>query len=266
MPGRKGLPEPSEPNVGFSDPTHWHYHAGFSQAVLNWGTDGVLSVSTPYVYGYNEFSLGQLAVVRGSGSSRQTIEMGWQRYPNFYGDGYPPLFTYFTTVNYRQNRNYVGGYNERVLGFVRSGSSTLVPEVALVSGSELSLEVLHWQGGWRLKARGEWIGYYPGWMFSTTGLRSSADKAMWFGEVTDYKFDRVMTYTYMGKGPSSGSSTAYMRNLRTQRTSTKATFFQQTPLAEKTQCYSASGSDWTGGSWGSNFRYGGKCAYTLGCY
>jgi len=266
MHGKKGLPESSTPNIGFSDSTHTHYHAGYSQTVLNWGTDGVLSVKSPYVYGYDEFSLGQFAVYRGTGSGRQTIEAGWQKYPSFYGDNYPHLFTYFTTVNYTQNQNYVGGYNERVRGFIRYGSSGLVPEAALVSGTELAIEALQYQGNWWIKARGEWIGYYPGWMFSSAGLRDSAAGVMWFGEVTDYRYDWVMTYTYMGTGTSSGSGAAYMKNLRTQGTTAKSSFAQQTPVAEKPVCYSAKGSAWTAGANGSNFTYGGKGAHTLGCY
>lgn len=82
--------------------------------------DRVLWVTNPYVFRSDEFSLGQLAVYRGTGNSRQTIEAGWQRYPSFYGDSYPHLFTYLTTVNDTLTKNYVGGYNETVLGFMRS--------------------------------------------------------------------------------------------------------------------------------------------------
>jgi hypothetical protein len=265
MRSKVGLPDPVAPDVGFSDSTHYHYHAGASQTVLNWGTDGVLWVTNPYVYGYDEFSLGQLALYRGTGSARQTIEAGWQLYPRFYGDSYPHFFTFFTTVNYARTDHYVGGYNETVLGFVRSGTSSLVPGAALVSGSELGLEVLNWQSNWWIKARGEWIGYYPGWMFSTAGLRSSAQGFMWFGEVTDYIYDGVQTYSYMGTGASAGSGAAYMRNLRYQVESNKLPMLQQAMIQEKPQCYSVAGSTWTAGTWGSNFRYGGKGAYTAGC-
>ena len=72
------------------------------------------------------FSLSQHWYVGGSGGGLQTLECGWQVYPQFYGDNYAHLFTYWTADNY----NTTGCYNLTCGAFVQT-SSSFAPGMAL---------------------------------------------------------------------------------------------------------------------------------------
>jgi len=74
-----------------------HEYAYTSQSVTCYGGEGYFSAFDPYVQWADEFSLMQIAVVRGSGNGKQTVEAGWQEYRDLYGDWVPHLFVYYTT-------------------------------------------------------------------------------------------------------------------------------------------------------------------------
>ena len=81
----------------------------------------------PYCEHADEFSLGQCALVRGAGSTKQTIETGHQQYRDLYGDWVPHFFVFYTTNGYTSSGDNLGGYNQDVNGWVQY-SSSIFPE------------------------------------------------------------------------------------------------------------------------------------------
>lgn len=202
-----------------------HDYAYTAQWVTCYGTQGELSAFDPYLQWSDEFSLLQLALARGSGNSKQTLEVGWQEYRDLYGDWVPHLFVFYTTNGYSSSGDNVGGYNRDVDGWVQY-SSSIFPETRFSPTStrggaqyKIVLKVQLYQGNWWVRCNGEWIGYYPASLYATSGLRSQAEKVAWYGEVVDSSDHSGNTHTDMGSGhyPSAGwTYSAYMHNLKYQ--------------------------------------------------
>lgn len=57
-------------------PNDEHQYAHAARTVNNWGAQSILNVWSPYTEQASEFSLSQIWVVRGSGSNRETVEVG----------------------------------------------------------------------------------------------------------------------------------------------------------------------------------------------
>lgn len=272
----------SIPNPGDSA----HIYAHTSQYIDNLGADGLINVWNPYVQPvseeiayWGEFSLGQVAVVNENGTAdeKETIEAGWQDFPAFYGDNYPHLFIYYTTNGYTEKGDNLGGYNRDVKGWVQY-SRTTFPGMRLTSTStydgtqaELRIIVKYYYGNWWLYANNEWIGYYPGSLFRSDGLRSEANKVSWYGEVVDAD-DGYATYTDMGSGSHAAAGfrkAAYMRNLKYFEVNRGlARDYKGTPFVSDSQCYSLSTWHVSGSSWGSYHFWGGPGRinrYSTGC-
>lgn len=194
--------------------------------MTNYGFDSKINVWDPFVtqgtWPSGEFSLAQGSVSRGSGSNLQTVEVGWQEYPARYGDPYPHLFTYYTTNGYTSDGNNIGSYNRDFSGWVQV-STTVTPGMRLSPTStagvsnQLEVAVSLWLSGgnWWVWYINQWIGYYPGSLFATTGLRSSASTVAFQGEVVD-ETTFSATSTDMGSGAFASAgwgSAAYMRHL-----------------------------------------------------
>nr|VDD42067.1 unnamed protein product [Brassica oleracea] len=81
-----------------------------------YGTRATLNVWNPVVESGDDFSLAQIWVTSGNykNNDLNTIETGWQVYPNKYGDRQARLFTYWTSDAYLSS----GCYNHYGRGFV----------------------------------------------------------------------------------------------------------------------------------------------------
>ncbi|KAF3611535.1 hypothetical protein DY000_02044916 [Brassica cretica] len=93
------------------------YAVGFVEADLPiYGTKATLNVWNPVVESGDDFSLAQIWVTSGNykNNDLNTIETGWQVYPNKYGDRQARLFTYWTIDAYISS----GCYNHYCKGFV----------------------------------------------------------------------------------------------------------------------------------------------------
>jgi Neprosin len=246
-----------------------HKYAYSAQWVTAYGCEGNINAWDPYLEWSNEFSLGQCAVARGSGSSKQTIESGHQEYRDLYGDWVPHLFVFYTTNGYTQQGDNKGGYNQDVDGWVQY-SSTVYPEalsspVSTFGGTQyiMSLKWQLWQGNWWLRCNGRWIGYYPASLFSTSGLRNEAEKVAWYGEIVDSGSHAGTTRTDMGNGhwPYEGwQHCAYMSNLAYQ-SGTGGSMSRYDPgsvYATHPKCYGIEGHFSNTWSWGPYFWWGGS--------
>jgi hypothetical protein len=247
-------------------------YAGSYQNVTAYGVDAKINIWNPFVQqGFltNDMSLAQIAVTRGSGLGLQTIEAGWQDYPNKYGDANPHLFVYYTRNGYSQDGNNLGGYNKEVLGWVQM-SATVAPGMVLsptsTAGAANQFEIwLQWRlsgGKWWLWYMNQWIGYYPASLFSQSGLQSQASQVVVQGEVADSNI-WLSTSTDMGSGKfasASWGSAAYMRQIQylSSPAATLAKYSPSTVVVTNANCYSHVGGYGSNDqTWLSHFFFGG---------
>jgi hypothetical protein len=260
---------PAGKSAGYEVPgTDVHKHVYATQNVTCYGTEGNINAWDPYTNWSDEFSLGQLWLIRGSGSGQQTLEVGHQEYKDLYGDWVPHLFLFYTTNNYTEQGDNKGGYNTDVNGWVQYANTIhpgcLSSPLSQWDGTQyiMALKVQLWQGNWWFKVNGTWIGYYPASLYNTNGLRDHADRLDWGGEIVDSADHAGTTDTDMGNGhwPYEGwRRCAYMNNLRYQSTTSGAmTDYNGSAASEASSCYGIEAHMQSGGSWGSYFWWGGS--------
>jgi Neprosin/Neprosin activation peptide len=204
-------------------PTNLHQYAHAYRTGDNWGAQSILNVWGPYTERASEFSLSQIWVVRGSGRTRETVEAGWQKYRDLYGDYRPRLFIYFTPDNYGTG----GCYNLTCSAFVQVSNSVYIgggfTNVSQHPHPSTAWEFkLRWQkdgteGHWWLKYGDTWVGYYPRTLFDSDGLRDLAAKVDFGGEIIDEQPSGRHTRTDMGSGHFPGDGfgyAAYHRQIR----------------------------------------------------
>ena len=115
---------PADTTYPFELPaTDVHRHSFVTQSVTCYGTEGNINAWDPYTNWSDEFSLGQLWLIRGGGNGQQTLEVGHQEYRDLYGDWVPHLFLFYTTNNYTSQGDNKGGYNTDVDGWVQYGNT-----------------------------------------------------------------------------------------------------------------------------------------------
>ncbi len=263
------LPDDDPSEFAYPEDGTVHKYAYSAQYVTCYGGEGHINAWDPYLEWSNEFSLGQVALARGSGSGKQTIEAGHQEFRNLYGDWVPHLFIFYTTNGYTSSGDNKGGYNRDVDGWVQY-SSTIYPEaksspVSQFGGTQyvMQLKWQLWRGNWWLRVNGHWIGYYPASLFSTSGLRSQAGKIAWYGEIVDAGSHAGTTATDMGNGhwPYEGwQRCSFMSHLYYQ-SSTSGALSRYNPssvYATNDQCYDIEGHFNNTGSWGPYFWWGGS--------
>jgi len=244
-----------------------HEYGYSSQLVTCYGADGNLSAFDPYVHRSDEFSLLQVALARGTGSSKQTIEAGWQEYRDLYGDWVPHLFVFYTTNGYTKSGDNKGGYNRDVDGWIQY-SNVVYPEAtsspnSVRGGAQYIMQIKYqlYKGNWWFCCNGRWIGYYPASLFNATGLRNKADKVAFYGEIVDSGNDSISSWTDMGSGhwPDQGwKKSAYMQNLRYQSgVNGSMSRYNGSPWESNPGEYGIEAHFNDGGSWNSHCWVGG---------
>lgn len=248
-----------------------HRYATSIQTVNCYGGEGYINVWKPYVQWSTEMSLGQIAISRGSiqQNKLQTVEAGWQVCPSLYNDWDAHIFSFYTINNYTELGNNKGGYNRCVTGW-KQVSTTIFPGAKLSPTSvfnglqrEMPVKYQLYQGNWWLRVMGEWIGYYPASLFSSSGLKTMASAIRFYGEVADDPNQAGSTKTDMGSGawpsPVGFSQVAYMRNLRYQSTSggTMQRYKPQIVTANWPYGYGILGDFLNINFWQSQFWWGG---------
>jgi hypothetical protein len=254
-----------------------------------YGTAGFINIWNTTDLAAKETSIGQVAVIRGS--PMQAIEAG--KIEGLGGTTWPRFFVYFRTNGGAQG-NWVGGYNDYFDGW-QQVSSTVSPGMSLenwksVAGGtqyDLNIRVRIVDGNWWVWAAGEWAGYYPrckydersptcatkGYLFSTNGLRSFANRLDWFGEVYDASAP-APTITDMGSGRFASAGlkyAAYFRNLTYYSTAGSSasslwTSTTRSPFATDAGCYSVSGASFSSDErWRNWFLWGGPGKGAANC-
>jgi hypothetical protein len=240
-----------------------HQYAHAYQSVNNWGAESNLNVWNPYTERASEFSLSQIWVTRGGGSSLETVEVGWQKYRDLYGDYNARLFIYFTPDNYGSG----GCYNLTCGAFVQTNSSVIIggsfSNYSAIGGTQYSIKLLWYKDGttghWWLKYGDTWVGYYPRSKFDSNGLSDSAALVDFGGEIIDTQGDGVHTGTDMGSGNFAylgWQQAAFQRNIQYVDTSN----FYRSPSLTGTYtdywCYDI--LLYSDASWGKYFYFGGS--------
>jgi hypothetical protein len=130
------------------------------------------------------------------------------------------------------------------------------------SQAEIHLRFKLFQGNWWLLYGNEWIGYYPGTLFSASGLRVKGNQVLWFGEIVDSQNHAGTTNTDMGGGyfPISGFGWgASMRNLQIQATTggVLVDYIASSVWQTNSNCYGILGYFNTLTTWRSHLYFGG---------
>jgi hypothetical protein len=245
-------------------PTDRHQYAAARRYVDNWGAESVLNVWKPYTESSKEFTLSQIWVARGSGDNLETVEAGWQKYKNKYGDWRSRLFIYFTPDNYDDG----GCYNLDCGEFVQVNNSIYIgggfTNYSSHGGSQYIIKLLWYKdtetGHWWLRYGDTWVGYYPRGNFDSNGLRDRGSRVTFGGEITDYRTSGHHTRTDMGSGymPSFGWQwAAYQRSVRYVDTSN---FYRRATdlftIVSDDDCYDIDLNE-SSGSWEVFFYFGG---------
>ena len=245
-------------------PTDRHQYAVGRRYVDNWGAESVLNVWKPYTEAAKEFTLSQIWVARGSGSNLETVEVGWQKYKQKYGDWRSRLFIFFTPDNYDDD----GCYNLDCGAFVQTNNSVYIgggfTNYSSHDGTQYIIKLLWYKdsesGHWWLRYGNTWVGYYPRSKFDSNGLRNRGSRVTFGGEITDYRTSGHHTRTDMGSGymPNFGWEwAAYQRSVRYVDTSNfyrRATSLYS--IISDDDCYDIDLLESTG-SWEVYFYFGG---------
>ncbi len=177
---RPGLLIPGDPS---------HYYSAAFHNVNNLGGDSWLNLWSPTVNNH-EMSLSQIWVDGGSGDGQQTVEAGWQVFPDKWNSNNAALFIYYTPNNYAD-----GCYNLDCSGFVQIANNVYLgsgfDHYSQRDGGQWGFNIQvkhHTDGNWWLfyRGAGDYIafGYYPGNLYGTGQLSTNADRIGWGGEDT----------------------------------------------------------------------------------
>jgi Neprosin len=227
--------------------------------VANIGGSSDLNLWNPDVNtGFNEiFSLSQHWYVNYIGSSPQTVEGGWQNYPQKYGSHNSILFIFWTADGYK-----TGCYNLECKAFIQTNNNWFLghgfPNYSVDGGAQyyLTLEYFLYSGNWWLNLNGQWVGYYPGTLFAGGPLARSAS-------VIDYGGETIGTTAWppMGSGKFASAwwtHAAFQRNIYFFPDTVHAVNATLSPDVTSPGCYTDITRNNTGASgWNTFFFFGG---------
>eukprot|EP00850_Spirogloea_muscicola_P021568 SM000254S08794 [mRNA] locus=s254:176038:179610:+ [translate_table: standard] len=176
---------------------------------------GEYSGNSGLIYGTKAtFDLWLVAGSYGNGNLN-TIEAGWQLYPNNW-----PHRRLLSPWSQRDAYKRTGCYNLDCSGFVQTNGNVYlggtVTPVSWYGSTQWEFTLLVFKnpgsGHWWLQYQ---VGYWPWWIF--TCLNSHAEVGQWGGEIVNIEPYGRHTRTYMGSGwyaAKGWSSAAYIRNIQ----------------------------------------------------
>jgi hypothetical protein len=237
--------------------THQYAHA--FQNVKNLGGRSKLNIWTPAVDpSIHTFSLSQQWYA--AGSPVQTVEVGYQIYPQKYNTFKPVFFIYWTADGY----NNTGCYNLDCSAFVQTNSSWIIGGALSTSsntgGTQYEIDVSYYlfQGNWWLYVGGgaasNAIGYYKASQFGTGPLATNADNIDYGGEVVN-----VTSFPAMGSGAFASEGwqrAAYQSGIEYFPTTGGKTTASLTASQPSPGCYTINLLS-AAAPWSSYFFYGG---------
>ena len=241
-----------------------HWYVSTAEVVSNYGGIGTFSIFDAYVESSGDFSLLQTAVISTTGTAN-TVEAGWINYPDQVSA--PHLFSFFTTNDYAEDGDNIGGWNLDQAGFIQT-DDTYYPGQAFaplstIDGSQYELEIGYFfsGGNWWLWVLDRYVGYYPGSLFS--GLATESNEINFYGEI--YNSETTETTTDMGSGEFADTGfgySGYIHNIEYYDTSSDAIAYvpNSGDIISDTSRYTISEAYNSGTTWGSYFYLGGPGA------
>jgi hypothetical protein len=240
-----------------------HRYAVGRQTVNNFGGSSWLNLWQP-VPTTGEFSLSQVWYY--GGSPIQTLEGGWQVYPQKYGHNRPVLFIYWTADGY----NKTGAYNLDAPGFVQVNNSFVIGgswnTVSATNGTQYGFQLVWFKdpgnGNWWLWLKGSGsltaIGYYPKSLYGSGQMSKNATGCDFGGEVTG-----TSSSGHMGSGAfakTGWAKAAFQNNIVYYPTQRTAAQVKLGGIMPNPSCYTHDLHNSSGTAWGSYFYFGGpKC-------
>jgi len=178
-----------------------HKYAAARQYVTNFGGNSWLNLWNPTIGTDEIFSLSQQWYAAGSGDAKQTVEGGWQVYPQKYDTNNAVLFIFYTADNYDTKKCY----NLDCAAFVQINNNWYLAgpwsDYSSTGGTQWGFE-MQWklfEDNWWLFIRGpgeyEAVGYYPGSLYDDGLLTESAERITYGGETAGKG-----SYPEMGSG------------------------------------------------------------------
>ncbi|GAB4860708.1 hypothetical protein Ancab_035871 [Ancistrocladus abbreviatus] len=212
-------------NISSANQASGHQYAviffNYGQASMQGGF-ATITQWDPYLALPGDFSLSQIWITAGqSGTTNlQTIEAGWQKYPQRTGVNAPTFFVFWTADGYSTG----GCYDLTCPGWVLTSSQyspgmILQPSTYGGQQIELAMNIIRDRstGNWWLYLWGTPIGYWPPSIYNGGPLTYGADSLSWGGEIVDTSGSGGFhTLTQMGSGhfPIEGYTRAsYVRNI-----------------------------------------------------
>jgi hypothetical protein len=239
-----------------------HRYAVGRHTVNNYGGSSWLNLWKP-VPATNNFSLSQ--VWYAGGTPTQTVEAGWQVYPQKYGHNDPVLFIYWTADGY----NKTGAYNLDAPGFVQVNHTFYIggrwSPVSTTNGTQYGFQCVWYKdpsnGNWWLWLRGTGsltaIGYYPRALFGSGQMSKNAVRCTFGGEVTGTNSRQMGSGQKASMGWAQAAFQKEIYYFPTQKTSAWATL---SSIAPDPKCYTSDIHNNSGTAWGTYLYFGGpKC-------
>lgn len=254
-------PLSTPPSVPDASTANNHRYAYTRQAVANVGAHNSMALYSPGIDSNQVFSLSQHWYAGGSGNAHQTLEVGWQVYPEKYGHAHPVLFIYWTADNYQTT----GAYNLDQPGFVQTNNAwTIAGALSPVStkgGQQMELEVTTYlfQNNWWIYLGGtapaNALGYYPTSLYAGGQMATSAEEILFGGETVT----RAVSWPGMGSGEFAAAGwqqAAYHRNIFYYPPVGGAQWAALSAQQPSPACYTLTLSS-AAAPWGVYFFYGG---------
>jgi hypothetical protein len=250
--------EPADPQC--ADP---HCYARGVQFVDNFGGDAWLNVWSPSVRPH-QMSLSQLWVVSGDGENKQTLEAGWQVYPDKWHTDKAVLFIFSTTQGYKVTKPPTRCYNLECKAFVQVANNVYLgrgfTHYSSIDGDQWGFN-LQWKrntdGNWWLFYRGPGnyipVGFYPKSWFGTGALSTKATKIAFGGEDTG---DPSALQMGSGRMAAEGWKKAAFLNFIFYIDTTVRSQWANLGKVETPMCYTADVHN-IFGSWGTYLFFGG---------
>ena len=218
-----------------------HKYAHAAQQVDNVGGHSFLNIWQPAIAGDQVFSLSQHWYIAGDGTQLQTVEAGWQVYPEKYGTPEPCLFIYYTPDNYT-----TGCYNLDSAAFVQTShkwalGGPLSGQISSRDGDQFEIEI-SWSladGNWWLFINGltpdDAVGYYPATLYKGGPLASHATFIDYGGETVGSS-----SWPEMGSGAFAGEGdkkAAYQRSINYFDTTGGSNWASLSPNQDFPNCF-----------------------------
>jgi hypothetical protein len=240
--------------------THRWAHA--FQNVSNHGGHSLINVWDPPIGANQIFSLAQHWYTAGSDANRQTAEVGWQVYPQKYGNTKPVFFIFWTPNNYAPGGP--GCYNLDCSAFVQTNGSwaiggALSPS-SVPGGQQHHIEVTFFltQGRWWLyvggSAAANAVGYYPTSLYRNGAMATQATEIDYGGETVG-----TTSWPPMGGGAFANQGwqhAAFQRDVRYFPSAGGNVAASLTPVQASPQCYTVTVSK-LNAPWNETIFFGG---------